>query len=167
MTAPIEASPGSGVALKQMLFRESDATASRADYLRLLGTRTPSSSSASRYRSSSRSRRCDAIDATASLRLCLLDLAPAELVMASCFEELDVDVPEIMPGSRTRGRAIGPALLWRSLAFAGLWYCGARTPYIIPAMARGRRCSRRSVPRRRNASPRPPMAVRVLQFFSV
>jgi hypothetical protein len=43
------------------------------DYLRLLGTRTLSSSSASNYRSSIRSHRRDAIDAAASLRRRLFD----------------------------------------------------------------------------------------------
>ena len=51
--------------------------------------------------------------------------------MASCFQELDVDVPEITPGPRTRGRTTGPALLWRRLAFTGLEDCCACTPYII------------------------------------
>ena len=62
-----------GVALKQMLFREWEANACRVDYLRLLGTRTLSSSSASNYRSSIRSHRRDAIDAAASLRRRLFD----------------------------------------------------------------------------------------------
>ena len=114
----------------------------------------------------------EVIAATPSTRLLLYDcvcsmasssdLAPAELVMASCFEELDVDVPEITPGSRTSG----PALLWRSLAFAGLRYCGARTPYIIPAMARGRRCSRRPVPDHRSG-PAPRSLIVARPLFSI
>ena len=60
--------------------------------------------------------------------------------------------PRSRPGHRPE---VGPPVRLIYGDVAGLRNGGARTPYIIAAMARGRRCSRRPMPHRRNASRSP------------
>ena len=71
--------------------------------------------------------------------------------MASCFDELKVDVPRSRPD---HGPEVGLPVRLIFGDVAGWRNGGARPPYITSATTRGRRCSRRPVPDRRDVSPR-------------